>query len=109
FETMQIPLFLGRTLKPEDATASTKVAVINQALAKQLFKDANPIGKRFKYAEPYLQDHPGFEVVGVVLDARYHRIEEDNPPTMYIPFAEGPTEATFDVRTHIEAAVAGLA
>jgi predicted permease len=110
FETMQIPLLLGRTLKPEDATASSKVAVINQALAKRLFKDANPVGKHFTYAEPNMQDHPGFEVVGVVLDARYHRIEEDNPPTMYIPFAEGPTEATFEVRTRIEpsAAVAAI-
>jgi predicted permease len=100
-ETMQIPLLLGRTLTPADEKIEPRPAVINQVLAKRLFKDTNPIGKTFKYAEPGMQDHVAFEVVGVARDARYHEIESENPPTMYIPFSEDRERATFVVRTAI--------
>jgi predicted permease len=106
FETIQIPLLLGRGLTAEEVTGKAKVAVINQAMARRLFKDANPIGKHFRYAEGGMRDHPGFDVVGVVRDARYHKIEGENPPTMYIPFSEGSLRATFEVRTTIDAAAA---
>jgi predicted permease len=106
FETMQIPLLMGRALTREEVTTNAKVAVINQMMARRLFKEANPIGRRFRYAEGGMQDHPGFEIVGVAGDARYHKIETDNPPTMYIPFSERPLRATFEVRTATDAAAA---
>ena len=106
FETMQMPLLMGRTLTAHDETSQPKAAVINQLLAKKLFNDANPIGKRFRYLEPDMRDHVGFEVVGVVRDARYDRIEEENPTTMYIPFSEGSGRATFLVRTRIDPSAA---
>src|SRR5262249_17801190 len=74
-ETMGMQLLSGRTLtQADEALTTTRAAVINQTLAKKLFKEANPLGRRFQFAEDTLRDHPGFEVVGVVRDARYHRI-----------------------------------
>jgi predicted permease len=106
FETMQIPLLLGRAITLADDKVEPRPAVINQALAKQLFKDVNPIGKQFKYADPGMQDHVSFEVVGLAKDARYHEIQSENPPTMYVPFSEDPERATFAIRTAITPAAA---
>ena len=105
-QTMQIPLFRGRGLSSDEERNGASVAILNQTMAAQLFKDADPIGKRFRYAEAGEQNHTAFEVIGVVRDARYHTIDRENPATMYIPFSQGPSSGTFEVRTTADPAAA---
>jgi len=102
-ETMEMPLLGGRALTPADETTTPKAVVINQTLARKLFSNENPIGKRFQYSEPTMRDHFGFEVVGLARDSRYDRIEKENPSIMYVPFSEGSGQATFEIRTRIDA------
>ncbi len=46
FETLGIPLLLGRAIDARDTSASTPVAVVNQTFARQYSSNQNPIGRR---------------------------------------------------------------
>jgi predicted permease len=99
FETMGIPLVLGRTIGPEDTSVAPKVAVINETLAHRYFVDSNPIGRRFGGDAKTSGD---IEIVGVVGDAKYADLRREVPPTVYFPYLQqqdrlGPMH--FEVRT----------
>ena len=48
FRTLGVPLLKGRFLSTQDNTQAPPVAIINQALARRYWGEADPIGKRFK-------------------------------------------------------------
>lgn len=54
-----IPLAQGRFLKEEDLKKMNNVAVVSQAVAQQMFKGKNPIGRNIKLQKDY------FIIVGV--------------------------------------------
>jgi predicted permease len=72
FDTMRIPVVLGRGFRPDDATRSPGAVVVNNTLASRLWPGENPLGKRLWSWHPRGQDEP-LEVVGVVADGRYYR------------------------------------
>jgi predicted permease len=84
-EAMNVPLLLGRNLSERDDGQSPKVAVINQACARRLFPDQNPIGQRIGYtAETAGQ----IEIVGIAQDAKYDSLRDEAPPTVYLPWRQ---------------------
>jgi predicted permease len=90
FETMRIPLKLGRTLRPDDARSAQHVAVVNEAFVRRFMGSRYPLGV-----------HLGpdtAEIVGVVADAKYRGLRSDIAPTVYIPLT-GNGDATFELRT----------
>ena len=99
-DVMRIPLLDGRDFVANDT--SPKVAIVNEAFAKQFFNGADPIGKSFQ------SKSARFQVVGFVRDAR-SRDDVRLPirPTAYVPFhsidAQGSIQpmgrGTFVVRT----------
>ncbi len=96
FETMGIPLLMGRDFAAGDGPDAPKVAIINETLARSFWRNENPIGKRigFESAKP--------EIIGVIKDTKYRRLKEQIPRTVYVPFAQTglrTTEATLHVRT----------
>lgn len=105
FETMGIPLLLGRDFSSQDDQLR-RVAIINQAMARDFFPNENPIGKRFSIIGQ--TDQP-IEIVGVVKDAKYQTLRERAPRTFYLPFFQqlGASDTTFELRTFIQPA--GLA
>jgi predicted permease len=86
FETLGIPLHRGRGFQATDRSGSTPVAIVSQRLARRLWADADPIGRRIKLGG-LASDWPWLEVVGVVGDTRYRELEEP-PITLYIPFLQ---------------------
>ena len=48
FDTLQIPLVLGRMFSSDDTLTSQPVALVNQAFAREFFPDGGTIGKRFR-------------------------------------------------------------
>ena len=97
-QTMGIGLLRGRPLSPTLNTTSPLEAVINAALAKQLFGTVEAVGRRF--VSGLSPDAPSIEVVGVVTDARYTSLKAEAPPTAYFPFQqETLRRVTFHVRT----------
>jgi predicted permease len=68
FETMGIPVLLGRGLGGRDPAAAVPAAVINETLARAWFANESPVGKHFR------QNNRDFEIVGVVRDSRDVRV-----------------------------------
>ena len=100
FETVGIPLLLGRTIGEGDTDGAPKVAVVNENFVRQYLGTDKPVGRRFGFGEKKASSE--IEIVGVVGDAKYNDLRKDAPPTVYVPSLQdlkslGPTH--FEVRT----------
>lgn len=111
FQTMHIPLLAGRDFRWNDTDSSGLKIILNQAAAKLLAPDRNPLGQMV------LKQDGGkttqYEVVGVVADAKYESVRLPAPPTGYFPMTQGgdaPGSYSAVVRTDgPEAGLAGAA
>ncbi len=85
FETLGTPLLAGRDFTSEDR-GSSRLAIINQTMARYYFGDGNPIGRRFTIegeTDPY-------QIIGVAGDAKYIDPQEATMNTIYFTsFQEG--------------------
>jgi putative ABC transport system permease protein len=87
FDVMGIPLLAGRALTARDNAQSQPVVIINRRLARQVFGDQDPIGRRVRVGNAtQLQ----FEVIGVVGDERHSGIATEATPSFFIPFRQVP-------------------
>jgi predicted permease len=94
FETMGIPLLLGRGLRASDHQTAPKVVVINEALARRYFPNESPIGKQLTWHDKDV------EIVGVAKDAKYHDLRQEVRPTVYEPYLQSSEgRMIFEVRT----------
>ena len=102
FDTLGIPLLRGRGLVPADRQGSSRVAVINEGMARAVFRELSPIGRSFEFLDGS-ERGIRVEVVGIVRDAVYARLQEAAPPTLYMPYRQlSPSAMTFEVRTALE-------
>jgi putative ABC transport system permease protein len=100
FKTMEIRLRRGRTLTEADVDGGPRVAVIDEAMARQFFPNEDPIGKRIVI---YWRDRIAREIVGVVSNVRQASLDKDTGPHMYIPYYQTPLNyATLLVRTNAD-------
>jgi predicted permease len=84
FATMGIPIVRGRGLTAADSSGAPRVAVVSEQLARQYFKDEDPIGKQILLFKP---DGP-IEIVGIAKDLREAGLVGDVPALMYVPVAQ---------------------
>jgi predicted permease len=110
FNTMEIPLLMGRGLTEQDDARAPRVAVVNHAFVKAHFANENPIGKRFGFDAAKQND---IEIVGVARDAKYTSQRDRIQPTVYQSWRQvlrRMTFATFEVRTAGDpaASIAGI-
>jgi len=91
FETMRIPLVKGRTFRAPDMRSTLPVAIVNQAFVRKFLESRGPIGFHFE------KDHQQREIVGLVADTKYDRLQNEDAPTAYIPLKNG--EVTFELRS----------
>jgi predicted permease len=97
---MEIPLVLGRGFTDHDAGAGPKVAIVNQAFARKIFGDENPVGRRLGFSKAPVAGETEIEIVGVARDAKYTGLREAAPPTIYVPATQMPEGvANYCVRT----------
>jgi len=85
FATMRIPLLSGRAFNESDDESAPMVAIVNQTMAKQLWPNENPIGKRFRWKDV---DGPFVEIVGVAHDGQYLFVSPESQPYFYLPLAQ---------------------
>jgi predicted permease len=98
FDTMGIPLRMGRDFDAQDGPDASRVAIINETFARDFFGQGNPLGRRIGIGS----DTPDCEIVGVISDTKYRDLKETAPRTVYVPFAQSATrsaERTLHVRT----------
>jgi len=104
FATLRMRLLAGRDFNDTDTGTSAQVAVVNESVAKRFFAGSNPVGKSFRvHAEPGKTAKP-IQIVGVVKDAKYDSLREENSVTAYFPVTqvtEHAEEQTFELRTAI--------
>ena len=96
-ETMEIPVLLGRNLKPADL-ASPTVVVVNQKFASTYFGGESPIGRQFAFGK----HSPLLEIVGVAKAAHHNSLQEESQPVVYLPYTQnlaGLGQLFFEIRT----------
>jgi predicted permease len=83
FRTVGLAITQGRGFGPEDSANSRRVSVINETMARRYFRNQNPIGKRLTWGTSNF-DADGFEIVGVVEDARYNDVRAESLNMTYV-------------------------
>jgi len=118
FETMRMPITLGRNFMSAEYTMAASeagsrcsnasisqvpvAAVVNESFVRTYFPRRNPIGQRFGGGDDPEDDNPnqckdpGWQIVGLVHDAKYNDLRREVHPTFYVPSAE---DGTFELRT----------
>jgi putative ABC transport system permease protein len=98
---MSIPLLRGRQLSAEDTADAPPVALISEAMARKLWGDVDPLGKRVRYYSVDPKDvRPWHTIVGVVADVRLRSLDTQGGMGFYVPEAQTPNSAmTLVVRT----------
>ena len=98
-ETMGIPLVAGRDLSAADTQGRPRVAVINETMARQVFGERMPVGRHFQFVNGGDRNVP-IQVIGVARDSKYASLEQQVPPTLFMPHAQVPPSGmTVEVRT----------
>lgn len=100
FETMQLPIALGRSINARDVDGAPLAAVVNQTFAKKYFPNQNPIGRHIGINS----DVANIAIVGVAKDARYSSLKDEIPPVTYLAYFQNalngpPGSAIFELRT----------
>jgi predicted permease len=96
FETVAMRLLRGRDFDDRDEADRPLVAIVNEAAARTLFGEAEPIGTRLRFL---LQDWD-VRVVGVVNTVVYASVNEAPQPIIYVPWRQHPAgQATLYVKT----------
>jgi predicted permease len=82
FETLGMPLLLGRDLNAADRSGRERVAVVNQRFATFYFGTASAaIGRTI---------NRNIRIVGIAADARYDTLRDQPPRVMFVPYAQAP-------------------
>jgi len=84
-DSIGVPIVRGRGFSGRDTAASPLVVVVNEAFAKRLFPNQDPIGKHFGLEDPRYSST--FEIVGVFRD---YKINPQYPtdPVFLRPFSQ---------------------
>jgi predicted permease len=99
FDTMGIPVLLGRGPGQRDTAGAPHVAFVNQKMAEQAFPDGSPLGKTISL---FKKSGAEYQVAGVVGNAHYAQLKGDVPATVYIPYEQSSfaiRSLNFAVRT----------
>ena len=90
FRAMGIPLLRGRFFEASDDSGTTRVTLVNRAMAEQFWPGQDPIGKRFRAKSMEWKDTPWLTVVGVVGNVRHWGLEQDAPVEHYVLYRQRP-------------------
>lgn len=90
FRSAGIEIRAGRAFESTDTEDGPLVVVVNESLARRLFGDADPLGRRVAWTGEVLNFIPVTgdwrTVVGVVADTRSASLDEAPKPALYQPF-----------------------
>jgi len=88
FETLQARLLRGRFFSEGEDSTKPRVALLNQAMAHQLFGDEDPVGKQINYRGA--QATSAMQVIGIVDDIKEGQLDMMLRPAAYVPFNQNP-------------------
>jgi predicted permease len=90
FETLHLPVIRGRafTAAEEDAAGGTRVAVVDEPLARRLFGDEDPIGQIVQFSKRHDKETQPLQVIGLVAGVREDIFEKVPNPHIYVPMGQ---------------------
>jgi predicted permease len=86
FKTLGIPLLRGRNFNAQDRRDSPAVLIVNESMARQVWPNEDPIGKRLML--DYNRGKYAYEVIGITRDIRYYGLRSEPQPEVFIPHAQ---------------------
>ena len=95
FAVLHIPLLQGRIWDESETTHGSKLALINQTLARQYFPNGDAVGREIR--APGLKGEPPFnlaiaasdswfQIIGIVGDARDDGLRNPIKPSVFVPY-----------------------
>jgi predicted permease len=96
FEVFQIPVKRGRTFNERDTSTSTPVVLINEAMARQYWPEADPLSDRLVIGRGVMREFASEgerQIIGVIADTRSNGLDTEPQPQMWIPQAQVPDAA----------------
>jgi len=97
FEALRIPVKTGRDFAARDTADAPAVCVISESMARQFYRNENPIGQRLQVGNG--SNKPA-EIVGIVGDVRDQELESFGRPAIYYPSTQDSFGSMyFGVRT----------
>jgi predicted permease len=117
FKTMGIPMQAGRDFTTQDfaaaiaatskpgqvEAAAPQPVIVNETFVRRYLGNVNPLGQHIEAAapdNPGEHREPGWQVVGVVRDAKYYQAQREVQPTVYAPSTGG--EVFFEIRAQAD-------
>lgn len=85
FQTMRVPLRMGRAFSEADNAQAPRVVIINETLARRYWPNENPVGKHIIVGRGTES-----EVVGVAGNVKNNGLAVDSEPQLYLPFPQLP-------------------
>ena len=108
FRTLNIDVIAGREFTAADEQPSSGVvsAIIDEPLARRLFPDVNPVGRRLQFAagDDDAASDRAVEIVGLARGTRHDLFDREPEPHIYLPSGQAYMSET---HVHIRAAAGG--
>jgi predicted permease len=93
FDVFKIPIKRGRAFTDRDDAAGPGVVIINEAMAKQYWKDGDPLNDRILIGAGVMKElnaERERQIVGIASDVKDGGLNADPGPHMYVPNAQVP-------------------
>jgi predicted permease len=92
FKALGVRMLRGRAFTEQDREDAPPVAIVNEAMAKQLWPGQDPVGHTLRMFSP---QSPWATIVGVVGDLKTRGVEAAAPMTMFFPYAQSGKSAYY--------------
>jgi putative ABC transport system permease protein len=100
FRTIGMRLIAGRDFSSSDTESAPRVIIVNEALARRFFPGRDALGRHVTVGRG--DNRRDVQIVGVVSDAKYQRLQEQPRSIAYLPYLQLPLENLFtEVRTSV--------
>jgi putative ABC transport system permease protein len=84
FETMRLPVLVGRDVSPTDDTRAPGVVIINQRAADVFWHSVNPVGQRITFNTGPNEKPAWLSVIGVAANAKQDSWTSKPAPEVYL-------------------------
>jgi predicted permease len=95
FPVLRIPLLQGRLWEHPEIVHGARLAIINQAMARQYWPDGDALSKQLRlpdlkgeppFSQAALDSNGWLQIIGVVADARDDGLRKPIKPAVFVPF-----------------------
>jgi putative ABC transport system permease protein len=87
FETLRLPVLVGREFEIGDRSTSAPVVIVNETLAERFFPNGDAVTRMIT-----LEGGQPAEIIGVVADINYVGLGAKNSPKVYAAYDQRPTD-----------------